>query len=52
MIKSLWHFPYMRFLENRMGNLEFCDDYLFVCASNLFLLGSVDEGKKVLVNER
>jgi len=41
MMKSLWHFPYMRFLENKMGNLEFRDDYLFVCASNLFLLCSI-----------
>jgi len=41
MIQSLWHFPYMRFLENGMGNIEFCDDYLFVCDNNLFLLGSI-----------
>jgi len=40
-----------------MGNLEFCEEYLFVCASNLFLLGSIGGGEKrkmkpVLVNER
>jgi hypothetical protein len=29
-----------------MGNLEFLDDYLFVCASNLFLLRSIGGGKK------
>jgi hypothetical protein len=45
-VKSVWQYPYVRFQENRMRNLEFCNENLYVCANSIFLLGSIGGEKQ------